>query len=467
MKRGALILWICAAAVSLGACSSGGNSATPLARTASLPDSGSGSSPIAHIVVVVQENRSFNNLFATFPGVTGTTVGKKLVGTGKSAKTEPIDLTETDLLYNRDLNHLRSAYVTAYDGGKMDAFNQVLFTNKHRAEKALPYQYVKPSEIAPYWTMAKTYALANAMFQTQGSGSFTAHQDLIRGGTELNSTESMIDLPTASKIWGCDSRSRTVTSLITTNLQYEKDLGPFPCTSAFPSSGTYETLRDLLDAKSVSWKYYTPPNNSAAAIWDAFDVIAPVRYGTEWGTNVSWPEKNIFNDITNGALPAVSWVIPDGANSDHPAWGSDTGPSWVASVVNAIGESSYWNSTAIVIVWDDFGGFYDPVAPPKLDKQGGPGFRVPMIVVSPFARETSASQINFISQTVYEFGSVVRFIEDTFELGRLGTTDGTSNSMSDMFDFTQAPRSFQAIGSKYSRAYFLHQKPSGLPVDTQ
>jgi hypothetical protein len=141
-------------------------------------------------------------------------------------------------------------------------------------------------------------------------------------------------------------------------------------------------------------------------------VISAVRNGSEWGTNVSWPETNVFNDISNGALPAVSWVIPDAANSDHPAWGSDTGPSRVA-------------------------------------------------------RETSASQINYISQTVDEFGRIVRFVEDTFNLGRLGTTDGTSTSISDMFDFTQSPRSFKKIGSKYSRAYFLHRKPSRLPVDTQ
>ncbi len=80
----------------------------------------------------------------------------------------------------------------------------------------------------------------------------------------------------------------------------------------------------------------------------------------------------------------MSWLIPDGANSDHPGYASDTGPSWVASVVNAIGQSSYWNSTAIIVVWDDWGGLYDPVAPPQLDDQGGPGFRVPMLVISPY-----------------------------------------------------------------------------------
>jgi hypothetical protein len=148
----------------------------------------------------------------------------------------------------------------------------------------------------------------------------------------------------------------------------------------------------------------------------------------------------------------------------------------VASIVNAIGESSDWNSTAIIVVWDDWGGFYDPVAPPlPRDNQGGPGFRVPMLVVSPYSTETSSSQPGYVSNVTYEFGSIVRFVEDTFDLGRLGTTDETTNSIGpesgsqggDMLNFNQPPRQFQSIGSKYSRSHFLHEKPSRVPVDTE
>ncbi|HEX3457992.1 MAG TPA: alkaline phosphatase family protein, partial [Candidatus Baltobacteraceae bacterium] len=181
----------------------------------------------------------------------------------------------------------------------------------------------------------------------------------------------------------------------------------------------------------------------------------------QWNAHISQPETSIFNDISSGTLPAMSWVVPDGINSDHPAYPSDTGPSWVASVVNAIGESAYWKNTAIIIVWDDWGGFYDPVKPPPLDRQGGPGFRVPAIVVSPYVPN------NEVSHTVYEFGSILRFVEDTWSLGRLGTTDSTSNSMADIFTFKQPPRKFKKIPSQYSRYYFIHQPPSGLPVDTE
>jgi phospholipase C len=470
-------LWSCAIAVCvLSACASGSTSPS---GALPIPGTSSGGSPIQHIVVLVQENRTFNMFFAQFPGATGTIVGEEKIGKGKKAKEEPIDLKEVDLEDKTSISHLHVAYLTAYDHGKMDGFNDIIYNPTHKPEGAAPYQYVNPQQIAPYWTMAQEYALANAMFQTQGSESFTAHQDLIRGGTEISSSASLIDDPSESKVWGCDAPSGTTTPLITTELKYE-DRGPFPCTTAFPYSGSdYLTLRDLMDGASppVSWKYYTPKLDpyGPGSMWDAFDVIAPVRYGSEWGTNVDLNQLDIFKDIDNGDLPSMSWVIPDADDSDHPGYGSDTGPSWVASIVNAIGESSYWNTTAIVVVWDDWGGFYDPVKPPAIDKQGGMGFRVPMLVISPYAQETSSSDPGYISNVVYSFGSIVRFAEDTFGLGRLGTTDSTSNSIGpesgsyggDMFNFNQTPRKFAPISTKYSKWYFLHRKPSGLPVDTE
>jgi phospholipase C len=464
MKKLVSSLSICAAALAFAACAGGPVSQQLAPGRVQAFKRAAVSSPIEHIVLVIQENRTFNDLFATFPGAVGTTIGKQKIGN----KTKPIHLTEVNLAGQKNLNHGYRGFLTAYDGGNMDAFNEVRYPSTNKLEGSAPYEYVYPSQIAPYWAMAQQYGLADEMFTTQGSASFTAHQDLIRGGTDIDSSDSLIDNPPYGGAWGCDSAPGTTTSLISTGLQYQRGAGPFPCTNDFPGSGAgYLTLRDLLDAASVSWKYYTPKLGDSGAIWNAFDVIHPVRYGPEWGTNVTWPETNIFNDISAGTLATVSWVVPDRTNSDHPDNGTDTGPSWVASIVNAIGESQYWDSSAIIVVWDDWGGFYDPVKPPPLDNQGGPGFRVPMIVVSPYARETSSSQPGYISNTVYEFGSIVQFIEDNFNLGRLGTTDGTSNSMDDMFNLYQSPRQFQPIGSKYSRSYFLHHKPSGLPVDTE
>lgn len=437
------------------------------ASTASLP-AGNGplgrlrhppSTPIQHIVVLIQENRTFNNLFATFPGVTGSTTGYEKIG----AKSKKISLKQVPLESKNILNHLYRSYIIAYDNGKMDAFNRI--PGGRGLEKKQPYQYVNQSDVQPYWDIATQYGIANAMFATQGSGSFTAHQDLIRGGTEIGGNVSLVDDPTANTAWGCDSPKGTKTSLITTSLMVEPDAGPFPCSNKFPyTSYNYTTLRDPLDSAGVTWKYYIPKwkRNTPSTLWSAFDVIAPVRNGPEWTDgHIASPETSIYDDLTSGTLPQMSWVIPDAFNSDHPGYTSDTGPSWVSSVVDAIGASPYWNSTAIIVVWDDWGGFYDPVPPPTQDDQGGPGFRVPMLVISPYVPAGE------ISQTVYGFGSIIKFVEDTFKLKCLGTTDCSSASIADMFNFDQKARAFKPIRSKYSRGYFMHQRPSDLPVDTQ
>lgn len=419
-------------------------------------------SPIQHVVLVVQENRTFNNFFATYPGADGTTTG--------AAKKNPnchiyhdktIKLREGGLIISRDLNHLFQGYNTARDGGKMDGFDDILFSDS-LPECKLPYQYVNPSEIQPYWTMAAQYVLAEHMFTGQGSSSFTGHQDLIAGGTIVSPGEAMVNLPSCSGgqcRWGCDAPAGTRTSLISKNDGLKLGKGPFPCSNKFQSN--YSTLRDLLDAKNVSWKYYVPSPccNTNGRLFTAYDVVYPVRYGPEWKTNISYPETNIFSDISSGALPAMSWVIPDEPNSDHPGEKEDNGPAWVASIVNAIGESAYWNSTAIVVVWDDWGGLYDNLNPKQVG-YGGLGPRVPALIISPYARA------GLISKTKYQFGSILKYIEQNWNLGTLGGSDKRAASIIDCFNYSQPPIKFQPISSQLSKEYFIHEKPSGLPPDT-
>jgi phospholipase C len=430
-----------------------------------LRASGNGSSKyIKHIVVMIQENRSFDNFFATFPNADGAKTGKM------GSKT--VKLREVNLYDPCDWGHSYKGFVADYDGGKMDGFAQEGGGGQCPGEAGRRvYAYVNPEQLAPDWDIATQYVLADHMFQTQGSGSFTAHQDLIRGGTMIDQaqTQSLVDFPTATP-WGCDAPASTKTYLLVwTDKTIEHEPGPFPCTNKFPGSGSYyPTLRDRLDAKSVSWKYYSPPVMvGEGKYWNAFDMIAPVRYGPEWTTNVTKNELDVLTDISSNKLPAMSWVIPDATNSDHPGNGRDTGPSWIADVVNAVGGSPYWSSTAIIVVWDDWGGWYDHVPPPSFDHWGGLGFRVPMMVISPYARETSSSEPGYISHTQYEFGSIIKFIEQTWGLRSLGTTDQRATSILDCFDFTQQPRSFTAIPSKYPTSYFLHEQPSNEPVDTQ
>ncbi|MFY9720876.1 MAG: alkaline phosphatase family protein [Candidatus Cybelea sp.] len=467
----------------LAAACSGGSSPMPSSPVVLPPHAGSPSSPIQHVILIVQENRSFDNFFNCFAGTDCVKTGKEKVKKGGKYVDKKITLQEQDLLppksVRTDIGHCYYSFVTAYDGGKMDGFNLEpkgvcprKFGEKVQGIGAFAYQYVKESDIAPYWDMAKQYVLADRMFQTQGSGSFTAHQDLIRGGTALagayGSSASMIDTPDGEP-WGCDAPSDVVTNLITIGLKWHENTGPYPCTKDFPSSGSsYTTLADLLDSAGVSWKYYTPCfvvtddcnasqkcTSCDGALLNAFDVIATVRNGPEWGTNVSMPQTNIFTDIENGQLPSVAWVIPSDQDSDHPGSSSDDGPAWVASVVNAVGESQFWSTSAIVVLWDDWGGMYDHVSPSFLrDNQGGLGFRIPMIVISPYAPKGS------VSHTQYEFGSLLKYVEQNWSLGSLKTTDARANSIVNVFDYNQKPRKFTTIPSSRSIRHFMDEPPS-------
>ncbi len=445
--------------------------------------------PIAHVIVLIQENRSFDNLFATFPGADGATSGQAApmpspIASKCRAEQQPVitqpttvPLTKVSLVgrgfprnfgHDNDLDHNYTGYEVERDGGKMDGFDLLLFGPHGEGPKAActySYQYVNPRGIKPYWDLAKQYVLADHMFQTQASSSFAAHQDLIAGGTVVNyepshyGNNSIIDNPSTLG-WGCDGAPGTVTSLISTTLELYPNAGPKPCFS-------YETMRDLLDAKQISWKYYAVAFKAGGAgIWSAFDAIDAVRHSREWRQNVTDSPNDIFRDITRGRLPAVAWITPDAANSDHPeevinGKPTDNGPSWIASVVNAVGESKYWESSAIVILWDDSGGFYDHEPPWLIDDQGGLGFRVPMLIVSPYVQP-------HVEKTDYEDASILNFIENNWNLGSMGTMEEQrAKSIGTAFNFSQTPRPFIKIQSEYSRSFFLNQKPSGLPVDTQ
>jgi phospholipase C len=225
-------------------------------------------------------------------------------------------------------------------------------------------------------------------------------------------------------------------------------------------------LTDLLDAKGVTWRYYAP---SAGSIWTGPDAIEHICQqksingvltctGPDWVNNVIIPESGFLQDISSGHLPQVSWIIPDGAASDHALGNDGSGPSWVASIVNAIGNSQYWANTAIIITWDDWGGWYDHVAPKVIDDgvSWGSGyvygFRVPLIVVSPYAKAA------YISHTTHDFGSILKYIEKTFDLPSLGYADVPADDLSDCFDLTQTPLTFKTISAPLGPAHFLDPK---------
>jgi len=410
-----------------------------------LPAPPAPKSPIDHIVVIIQENRSFDNVFSGFPGANTATSGKTHDG-------GVVPLRQVNLEDGNDLGHSRRDFLYSYNGGAMNGFDlNVSFPN---AIADYAYSYVNRAEIQPYWAMAAAYGLADNMFQSTTGASFVAHQYLIAGQSNMT-----IDLPlsgTPPQVvipWGCDSPPGSY--MLQFTAQGNVVNGPPPCY-------TYKSMGDELDQLGISWKAYAPaftgPGEDLGVLWSAYDAIKDIRYGPDWTAKVSSPETNVLRDIATGKLPQVTWVTPDFKNSDHGRAGSKTGPQWVTSIVNAVGQSPYWRSTAIFIVWDDWGGWYDHVAPAQLDFEGL-GFRVPLIVVSPYARK------HYVSHAQHEFGSVLHFMETTLRIPSLGATDVRADDLSDFFDYSQPPSPFTPFAAKLKAQDFLKMRPSLQPPD--
>jgi phospholipase C len=400
---------------------------------------------IQHVVVIVQENRSFDNIFYGFPGA--NTAAVATLSNGSTIPLQPLPFES-----GYDLPHELNDFLTDWDQGKMDGFDQdggaspVCYSAS--CPSAIPanaeFSYVELSETATYFQMASHFVLADNFFTSQVDSSFDAHLFLVAAKS------SIINNPGALP-WGCDAPSGTTVP----TLLPDRTLGPgvFPC---FADT----TLGDELDSKGLAWRFYAPAiGGDLGQIWSSYDAFSNIRYGSDWTTKVVSPETQVLSDMQNGYLAPVTWIMPDMANSDHPGNGSASGPSWVASIVNAIGTSPFWNSTAIIVYWDDWGGFYDHVPPPQLDAWGL-GIRVPMMVISPYAKQ------GYVTHVQYESASVAKFIESVFGLPALAAADTRANNLGDCFDFQQQPRAFVQIQQKISTEHFIREKPSEMPPDT-
>ncbi len=402
---------------------------------------------IKHVVVIIQENRSFENFFAGYPGADAPMSG--MAGTA----TVPLHEITFD---GPDLKHDWKSSMADWDDGKMDGFYE--FGTRSPSGAYPAYAYVQRSLIAPYWTMARRYVLADHMFPTEFGGSFTAHLTLVAGTDNLSPDKAEVNFPDGEPD-DCDSPPGTTSSTVNRHRRISYFTGPFPCFTQF------NTMAQTLDDAGVSWKYYATKLLDAG-IWEPFEGIKYVRYGSDWSHDIIAPQTRVLKDPAKHQLASVDWVTPSKQDSDHPGAHSPLGPSWVASVVNAIGESSYWKSTAIIIVWDDWGGWYDNAPPPQRDFRGL-GIRVPCLILSPYAKR------GYVSHTQYEYGSILKFIEQAFDLQPLGPTsagytDTRAHSLVDSFDFTQAPRAFKPIPipSPYAER-IRSEAPSDEPVDTE
>jgi phospholipase C len=428
-------------------------------------------SKIQHVVVIFQENRSTDNLFHD-PKLIAEGADIASTGLNSQGLTVPLMAVPMTAAFNPDHSH--SAFLDMYDGGKMDGADKIVLRCPGGTTNCVPagsnFAYVDPADVAPYFQLAETYTFADQMFQTNQGPSFPAHQFLISGTSAPTANSNLFVAENPGEIssgnsetdTGCTAPAEETVRLITPDGDESQKI--YPCFE-------HATLTDELNAKAISWRYYAP---SAGSIWTAPNAIqhmcgpnAPIPNatacaGADWTNNVVLHSQQVLMDVQNGQLATVSWVIPSGQASDHPLTTDGSGPSWVASIVNAIGNSPYWANTAIVITWDDWGGWYDHVKPPAVLNSYEYGFRVPMIVVSPFAKPA------FVSHTFYDFGSILKFIERNFGLSAIapGYADTlNTGDLSDCFDFNQMPLTFQPIPTRLDANHFLKDKTPPMDPD--
>lgn len=361
---------------------------------------------VQHIVFIVKENHTFDNYFGTFPGADGATSGKihtgKVIALGHMPDPPP-----------HDIEHGWYAAHTGMDGGKMDGFDLISGGNVNG--DYLSYTQLYQSDIPNYWAYAGSFVLADRMFSSIATASFPNHLYSVAADSA-----GAIQNPYSTN-WGCDAESTATVEVMDTNgkLSYE-----FPCFDI-------QTLADSLGAANISWKYYAPSSGQGGYNWNALDAIRHIRETSLWNAHVA-PYTQFVSDAVGGNLPAVSWLVTIPDDSEHPVHSSCGGENWTVQQVNAVMQGPLWKSTVIFVTWDDFGGFYDHVPPSTLDVYGlGP--RVPLLMISPFAKG------GFISHTQYEFASFLRFVELRFGLQSLTARDANASDMTDSFNFLQAP----------------------------
>jgi phospholipase C len=386
-------------------------------------------SNIQHIVFIVKENRSFNSMFghnfqnANGQGANGTTMG--VMSTG-----QVIPLGEMTDALPRDIGHSWGDTLIAMDWGKMDGFDLLLqngFQCSFQGDLACFSQYYQ-SDIPNYWTYAATFALADNMFSSMHAPSFPNHVFTVAAQTGgiISQTKNPID-PTDRPAACADAGAGATTNVLDARGDI---ITQFPCFD-------FNTMGDVLNQAGVSWKSYAPKGFG----WSGFVAINHIRNTSQW-TQHAFLDSQFAIDAAAGQLPAVSWLVTEGGVSDHAPWSICYGESWLVDQINAVmSNSSLWNTTAIFLTWDDFGGLYDPISPaPYQVDSFGVGPRVPMILISPYAKGGGSG---YISHTQYEFASVLKTIEERFTQSQgipfLTARDTNANDTLDMFDFNQTP----------------------------
>jgi phospholipase C len=359
--------------------------------------------PIEHFIVLMQENHTFDNYFGTYPGAEG-------VPAGTCIPVDPFDKTNTDCVEPfhigdrpiDDLDHSESTFNLQYNKGKMNGFVYAL--GQRNQNGALALGYYDDRDLPYYWNLADEYVLFDHMFSSDHGGSFANHMFWVSG----------------------QQGGSRVTS------------------DGYPD---VMTIFDKLEERGISWKFYVQNydpeinyrtssqvsgNRASQIIW--VPVLNMDRFLDDPKLASHIVDLNeYYTDLENGTLPAVAYIAPAGA-SEHPPGSIRSGQKFVKSLIQALMRSSAWESSAFMFLYDDWGGWYDHVVPPQVDEHGY-GMRVPALMVSPYARR------GHIESTVLDFTSILKFIEENWNIEPLAERDAKANNFLSAFDFTQVPRS--------------------------
>jgi len=374
--------------------------------------------PIKHVVFLIKENRSFDHLFGRFPGVDGARVANDR-GTIRP-------LTPAEDQRAHDLTHCYACAVAAVNGGRMDGFNQ------SEPDDTWAFTQFRPDQMPNYWHWAERNVLFDRFFASAMGPSFPNHLYSI-AATSGGALDNPVQAPEAlrrqqeqglAKSWGCD---------IAEPGAYVEILDPEGELVKVDPCFDFLTVGDLLNAKGIPWAYYAATNTQLGYIWSAYAAIRRYREDPAMWDRFIRPVDDLIRDIRADRLPSVTWVTPRFELSEHPEYNFCHGENWSTQVIDAIMESPMWEDTAIFLTWDDYGGFYDHVPPKRIDPFGF-GIRVPLLVISPYAKDGA------VSHEEGEFSSVLRFIEDNWGLRQLTHRDRRATPLLSAFDFSQDPR---------------------------
>jgi phospholipase C len=360
--------------------------------------------PIEHFVVLMQENHTFDNYFGTYPGadgfLEGTCLPVDLTGETSTECIEPFHIGDYPI---SDLDHSSAAHRAQYNDGKMDGF--VDYMRAQGFDYKLTMGYYDDRDIPYMWNVADEYVLFDRFFSSAAGGSRVNHM-----------------------FWVTATAGN-------------------PLKDAVPEGGygDLSTIFDRLEEKGISWKFYVQNYDPTINLRTSTEEVAP-RPQTVWVPLLNYaryldsPELSAhivhldeyFDDLAQGTLPAVSFIVPSGA-SEHPPGSVQSGQRFVKNLITQLMRSTSWDTSAFVWTYDDWGGWYDHVAPPQVDEFGY-GFRVPTLLISPYAKRA------YVDSTTLDFTSLLRFIEDNWGLEPLAERDAKADSIASGFDFQQKPR---------------------------